>query len=95
VIKSRRMRWTGNIARMGKGEVCTGFWWEAWGKENPGGSRRRWENNIRIDLKEVGCECEDWIGLSQDRTGGGRLWVRWGKFGYHKTRGISWLAANS
>jgi hypothetical protein len=27
--------------------------------------------------------------------GGGRLWVRWGTFGFHKTRGISWLAANS
>jgi hypothetical protein len=38
-----------------------------------GGSRRRWENNIRIDLQEVGCECENWIGLAHDRTGGGRL----------------------
>jgi hypothetical protein len=27
VIKSRRMRWVGHVARMGKGEVCTGFWW--------------------------------------------------------------------
>ena len=26
-IKSRRMRWAGNVARMGRGEVCTGFWW--------------------------------------------------------------------
>jgi hypothetical protein len=29
--------------------------------------RRRWEDNIRIDLHEVGCGCEDWIGLAQDR----------------------------
>jgi hypothetical protein len=28
VIKSRRMRWAGHVARMGKGEVCTEFWWE-------------------------------------------------------------------
>jgi hypothetical protein len=28
VIKSRRMRWVGYVARMGIGEVCTGFWWE-------------------------------------------------------------------
>jgi hypothetical protein len=27
VIKSRRMRWVGHVARMGRGEVCTGFWW--------------------------------------------------------------------
>jgi hypothetical protein len=28
--------------------------------------RRRWEDNIRMDLQEVGCGCEDWIGLAQD-----------------------------
>ena len=27
VVKSRRMRWAGHVARMGRGEVCTGFWW--------------------------------------------------------------------
>jgi hypothetical protein len=26
-IKSRRMRWAGNVARMGRGEACAGFWW--------------------------------------------------------------------
>jgi hypothetical protein len=48
--------------------VCTGFWWgnlrerDRWGEP-----RRRWEDNIRMDLQEVGCGCEDWIGLAQDR----------------------------
>jgi hypothetical protein len=29
--------------------------------------RRRWEDNVRMDLQEVGCGCEDWIGLARDR----------------------------
>jgi hypothetical protein len=32
-----------------------------------GRPRHRWEDNIRMDLQEVGCECEDWTGLAQDR----------------------------
>jgi hypothetical protein len=32
-----------------------------------GRHRRRWEDNIRMDLQEVGCGCEDWIRLAQDR----------------------------
>jgi hypothetical protein len=34
--------------------------------------RRRWEDNIRMDLQEVGCGCEDWIGLAQNRD---RWWA--------------------
>jgi hypothetical protein len=37
------------------------------GKSQLGRPRRRWEDNIRMDLQEVGCGCEDWIGLAQDR----------------------------
>jgi hypothetical protein len=37
-----------------------------------GRPRRRWEDNIRIDLQEVGYGCEDWIGLAQDRD---RWWA--------------------
>jgi hypothetical protein len=40
------------------------------GKIPLGKPRRRWENNIRMDLREVGCECVDWMELAQDR-------VRW------------------
>jgi hypothetical protein len=32
-----------------------------------GKPRRRWEDNFRMDLQEVGCGCEDWIGLAHDR----------------------------
>jgi hypothetical protein len=37
------------------------------GKRPPGRSRRRWVDNIRMDLQEVGCGYMDWIGLTQDR----------------------------
>jgi hypothetical protein len=37
------------------------------GKRPLGRPRRRWEGNIRMDLQEVGCGCEEWIGLAQDR----------------------------
>jgi hypothetical protein len=37
------------------------------GKRPLGRPRCRWEDNVRIDLQEVGCGCGDWIGLSQDR----------------------------
>jgi hypothetical protein len=71
VIKSRRMRWVGHVARKGKGEVCTGFWWGNLREREPlGRPRHRWEGNIRMDLQEVGCGCEDWIGLAQH-------WDRW------------------
>jgi hypothetical protein len=37
------------------------------GKRPLGRPRRRWEDNVRMDLQEVECGCEDWIGLAQDR----------------------------
>jgi hypothetical protein len=50
---------------MGKGEVCTGFWWGSLRERDCWGDR--WEDNVRMDHQEVGCGCEDWIGLAQDR----------------------------
>jgi hypothetical protein len=49
---SRRMRQAGLKARIGAGEVSTGFWWE---RRPLGRPRRRWEDNIKLDLQEVGC----------------------------------------
>ena len=52
----------------GKGEECTGCWWrKPEGKRALGRPRRRWKDNIRMDLQEVGLGYEDWIGLAQDR----------------------------
>jgi len=66
VIKSRRMRWAGHVACMGgRGyRVLVG---KPEGKRPPGRPRRRWVDNIRLDLQEVGCGYLDWIGLAQDR----------------------------
>ena len=68
VIKSRRMRWAGHLARMGEERgvyrVLVG---KPEGKRPLGGPRRRWVDNIRMDLQEVGYGDMDWIGLAQDR----------------------------
>ena len=54
-------------------EVYTGFWWgEREGKGPIGRPRRRWEDNIKMDLQEVGYGGMDWIYLTQDRESGGR-----------------------
>ena len=68
VIKSRRMRWAGHVARMGEE---TGVYRVLLGKPEGrrplGRPRHRWVDNIRMDLQEVGCGYMDWIGLTQDR----------------------------
>jgi hypothetical protein len=68
MIKSRRMRWAGNVARMGETRnayrILVG---------NPEGKiplerpRRRWVDNIKMDLGEIGWDGRDWINLAQDR----------------------------
>ena len=68
VIKSRRMRWAGRVARMGEERgVYTALVGKPEGKRPLGRPRRRWVDNIRKDVQEVGCEYMDWIGLAQDR----------------------------
>ena len=74
VIKSRRLRWAGHVARMrevrGAYGVLVG---KPEGKRPLGRPRRRWVDNIRMDLQEVGCVHVDWIGLAQDRDGWQKL----------------------
>ena len=68
VIKSRRMSWAGNVARMGEERgvyrVLVG---KLEGNRPLGRPRRRWMDNIRMDLQEVGCGYMDCIGLAQVR----------------------------
>ena len=68
VIKSRRMRWAGHVARMGEEkEVYRVLVGKPEGKRPLVRRRRRWVDNIRMVLQEVGCGYMDWIGLAQDR----------------------------
>ena len=68
VIKSRRMGWAGHVARMGEErELYRVLVGKPEGKRPLGRPRRRWVDNIRMDLQEVGCGYVDWIGLAQDR----------------------------
>ena len=67
VIKSRKMRWSGHVARMGERRgVCRILVGNSEGKRPLVRPRRRGENNIKMDLQEVGWGM-DWIDLAQDR----------------------------
>jgi hypothetical protein len=68
VIKSREMRWVGHVAQMGEmrnaHNILLG---EPKGKRPPERPRRRWEDNVRVDLRETGWEDVYWMYLAQDR----------------------------
>jgi len=69
VIKSRRMKWAGHVARIGEGRVVYRVLvGKPEGRRPLGRPRRRWEDNIRMDLREVECGCVDWMELAQDRN---------------------------
>jgi hypothetical protein len=69
VIKSRRIRWAGHVARMGEGRgvyrVLVG---RPEGKRPLRSPRRRWEDNIKMDLREIGIDGVNWIQRAQDRV---------------------------
>jgi len=67
VIKSRSMRWAGHVARMGEEMVYRVLLGKPEGKRPLGRPRRRWVDNIRMDLQEVRCGYMNWIGLAHDR----------------------------
>jgi len=62
------MRWTGHVAHMGDRRGIFGVLvGKPEGKRPLGRPRHRWEDNIKIDLREVGCGGMDWIELAQDK----------------------------
>jgi hypothetical protein len=67
-IKSRRMRWVGYVARMGEArKMHRVFGGKARKKRPLGRPKRRWENGIRMYLREIGWGSVEWIQLAQDR----------------------------
>jgi hypothetical protein len=69
VIKSRSMRWAGHVARMGEGRVVYRVLvGRSEGKRPLGRPRRRCEDNIKMDLREIGIDGVNWIRLAQDRV---------------------------
>ena len=68
MIKSRRLRWDGHVARMEEGrsyfKILTG---KPTGKRPLGRPRRRWEDNIRMDLKAISVNTRKWVDSAQDR----------------------------
>jgi hypothetical protein len=77
MIKSRKIRWAGHVAR--KGELRNVYTILVGKPEAK--KPLRWEDNIKTDLTEIGSEGVDWINLTQDRDRGLN-------FGFHKRRGI-------
>ena len=67
-LNSRQLRWAGHVARMEQSRnayrVLVG---KLEGKRPIGRPRHRWENNIKLDLREVGCDPGDWIVPAEDR----------------------------
>ena len=90
VVKSRRMRWAGHVARMSEGRgvhrVLVG---KPEGKRPMGRPRRRWEDNIKMELQEVRRGFEDWVELAQDRDRWRALVSTVMKLRVPKMRGIS------
>jgi hypothetical protein len=67
VIKSRRLRWAGHVARMGESRgAYRALVEKPEGRRPLGRPRRRWEDNNKMDLREVGWGGMDWINLAQD-----------------------------
>jgi hypothetical protein len=72
MIKSRRMRWAGHVARMGtKRKAYRILVGKPEGKRQLGRPRRRWLDNIKIDLREIEWDGADRIDMAQDR----RQWM--------------------
>ena len=69
MIKSRRLRWAGHVARMEEGGTAFKILTAKPTEKRPlGRLRRRWDENIRMDLEEIGINADNWVDSAQDRN---------------------------
>ena len=69
VIKSRRFRWAGQVARMEEGRSAFKILTDKLAGKRPfGRPRRRWEEYIRMDLEEIGVNAGNWVDSARDRN---------------------------
>jgi hypothetical protein len=64
MIKSRRMRWAGHVARIG---ICRILLGNPEGKRPLGRPKREWVDDIKMDLREIGWDGMNWIDVARDR----------------------------
>ena len=68
MIKSRRLRWTGHVARMEEDRECFKILTDKpTGKRPLGRLRRRWEVNNKLDFDEIGINAGNWVDSAEDR----------------------------
>ena len=68
VVKFRRLRWAGHVARMEEGRSAFKILTDtSTGNKPLGRPRHRWEDNIRMDLKEIGINMRNWVDSAKDR----------------------------
>ena len=85
VIKSRRLRWTGHVARMEETKSAFNILTaKPIGKRPLGRPRRRWVDNIRMDLKEIDINTRNWVDQLRIGIIGEHLWMRHWISGFHK-----------
>jgi len=74
-MKSKKIKWVGHVSRVGerRGACWVLMGWPE-GRRPLGRPRVRWEDNIKMDFKDVAWVCMDWTDVAEVGTGNGRLW---------------------
>jgi hypothetical protein len=68
MIKLRTMRWAGYVGRIGGRRMHIGYWWESQKERDHWKDQDVCVDNIKMDLREIGCDGTDWIHVDQNRN---------------------------